>query len=254
MKGLSPMLRKEAAEVRHTWRLFVLPAILVICAVTAAVMTYLLPTILESAGESQSSMTIEVAEPTMMDAYRMFMQQLSQIALIAVIVATAGSVSSELRGGAGVLVLTKPVSRVAYVVAKAISNGVVLALAAGVGVLAFVGLTLLLFGEIALAELAGAVGLWLVLALLFCALMILLSSLMNSQAGAAGLGLGVYAVFSALGVWSTARAYTPVGLLDEAGRVLEGGSPETLAPLLTGIAAIVLFVTAAGWAFRRREI
>ena len=54
---------------------------------------------------------------------------------------------------------------------------------------------------------------WLAFGVLFLAIMTLLSSLLGSQAGAAGIGLGVFALMSLAGLWEPLAKYSPVGLV-----------------------------------------
>ena len=127
-----------------------------------------------------------VPEPTTVDAYLEFVGDLTQIVLIAVIIACAGMVAGEVRSGTAVLVLTKPLSRQAMVVAKVVSNSVLVAFSTALGATVCWALTNVVFDDSLVAEFARAVGAWLALALLFVALMALLSVALRSQAGAAG--------------------------------------------------------------------
>ena len=67
------------------------------------------------------------------------MGNLAQLVIIAVIIAGAATISSERRAGTAVLVLTKPISRAGFVVAKAISQLVVLVVATVLGVAVCIG-------------------------------------------------------------------------------------------------------------------
>ena len=147
MSVFNVLLRKELREIRRTWRIWVLPAILLFIAITSPILAQITPALVRSLASNQPGVVIELPDPTPLDSYRQFASQLSQIGLLALIITTAGIISSELRSGTAILVLTKPVSRRSFVLAKLAAQ---LALLTGATILAtlvcWVG-TLAIFGE-----------------------------------------------------------------------------------------------------------
>ena len=87
--------------------------------------------------------------PTYLDAYAQWAKNLTQIVLFAIIIIYGGLSRPERKSGTAILVLTKPVSRSAFVVAKAVVHSVFLALALVVtlGTLVTWGATALVFGK-----------------------------------------------------------------------------------------------------------
>ena len=61
---MTAFLRKERGETLHTWRIWVLPAILLFIGVTSPVMTVLLPAIVKWAARSDPGTQIIVGRPT----------------------------------------------------------------------------------------------------------------------------------------------------------------------------------------------
>ena len=138
---------------------------------------------------------------------------LTQIVLFAVVIASSGIVSAERKSGTAVLVLTKPVSRTAFVLAKALSSVALLAAAVvGGGVLCWGG-TLLLFGSAPAGPLVAGTLVYLAYASMLVTVMVLLSALIDGQAGAAGAGVGFFALTSILGLWPSAVYFSPAGLI-----------------------------------------
>ncbi len=256
MHGFAIFLGKELTEIVRTWRLWVVPGILIFFGITSPIIAEITPGLLSSmAGAEGQGIVIEIPPATTVDAYIQFNSNAMQIALIAVIIGTAGAIAGERRSGTAQLVLSKPISRMAMVVAKAISNWVLLILAGVVGAALCAGVTAIMFDTDLLAEFAGMVGVWYLLASFVVALMLLLSVLLKSQAGAAGAGVGVYFVMSILSLWTAARDYTPAGLMGLGDRIITGQPDLSIAwPVATGIAGTIALVALAGLIFNRQEL
>ena len=256
MHGFAVVLGKELTEIVRTWRLYVVPGILIFFGLTSPLIAEVTPGLLSSmAGSEAQGIVIEIPPATTADAYLQFNNNAMQIAIIALIIATAGAVAGERRSGTAQLVLSKPVSRTAMVVAKAVSNWILLAVAGGVGAALCAGVTAIMFDTTLLPEFAAMVGVWYVLATLLVALMLLFSVLLKSQAGAAGAGIAVFFAMSILTMWHTARDYSPVGLLGLGDRIVLGQPDLSIAwPVVTAIVATVVLVALAALAFKRQEL
>jgi ABC-2 type transport system permease protein len=246
-------LRKELAEIRYTWRLWVLPGILLFVAVSSPLIAALTPALLRSVAD-QPGVIIQLSDPVALDSFRQFLQSLNQIVLLALIITTAGVVSGEARSGTAVLVLTKPVSRSAFILAKIVSQALLLGIATILAAILCWLLTLAIFGEAPIGPFAGAVALWLAYALLIIAIMTLLSVAINAVAGAAGAGIGIYFVLLILAQWGPTRTYTPAGVAHAVNAVLEGRDSATALPLLLAALAVAAITAAAAWLFRRQEL
>ncbi len=254
MQGFRVFLVKEAREITRTWRIWVLPAILVAVGVLGPISALLAPALVESLAGSQPGVVIEIPEATTLDAYLQFVGDLTQIVLIAVIIASAGMIAGEVRSGTAVLVLTKPLSRQAMVVAKVVSNSVLVALSTALGSFVCWVLTVALFDDALVVEFVEAVAVWLLLALFFVALMALLSVVLRSQAGAAGAGLAAYLLLAIASGWGPAREYSPAGLVAASGRVLTGENIALVWPVVTAVVGIVALTVAAAAVFTRQEL
>jgi len=255
VNGFSAFVRKEAVEILRTWRIWVLPGILLFFALTGPATAKYTPEILKSVGGLPAAALEKlIPTPTYLDAYAQWAKNLSQIGLFALIIIYGGLVSSERKSGTAILVLTKPVSRSAFVWAKALVHGAFVVLTVVAGTALTWGLTLLVFGTAPPGPLVTSAFSWMAFGLLFLALATLLSVLLPSQAGAAGVGIGVYALLAIAGLSKTLVLYTPVGLAS-APAVLAAGQPFPLMwPLVSSLALSVALVAAAAWAFRRQEL
>lgn len=255
MNGFTAFVRKEATEILRTWRIWVLPGILLFFAISGPPLAKFTPEILKAvAGMPAAAIEKLIPNPTYLDAYGQWAKNLSQIGLFALIIIYGGLVSSERKSGTAVLVLTKPVSRTAFITAKALVHGAFLSLTVLVGTLLTWGMTALTFGSAPAGPLFSSALAWLAFGLLFLALMTLLSVALSSQAGAAGVGIGVYALLAIAGFSKTLTLYTPVGLATAPSLLASGRPFPLLWPLLSAIALSAALVAAAAWLFRRQEL
>lgn len=255
MSGFGAFLRKEALEIVRTWRLWVVPGMLLFFGLTSAPMAALAPALVESLAGSTPGVVIEIPPPTATDAYGQFLKSLSQIVLIALIVAGAGTISAERSSGTAILVLTKPLGRAAFVLAKLTAQlGLLLvATAAATGVCGAV--TRLVFPPAPVEPLVTATLLWLAFAGLVVTSMVLFSTLFNSRGAAAGAGLGFLFLTLLLSIWPAATRYSFVGLPGATGAALTMGPLDHLGwPLGTALAAAVGFTALAVARFRAVEI
>jgi ABC-2 type transport system permease protein len=254
LRGFGAFTRKELLETRKTWRLWVLPGVLVFLGLTTPVLAAVTPAILKMTAQRQPGVVIKFPAPTAIDSYTQFMGNLAQLALLVVIITGAAAVAGERRSGTAVLVLTKPLSRTSFVWSKAVANLLILLVATAIGAALCILVTIALFDASHVTRFVESVAVWLALAAMFVCLMIWLSAALDRQAAAAGAGLAVYAALFALTAFPAVRESTPAGILAANDALLKGrdvalGRPVTVTLLLT-----LVFLAGAAWSFRRKEL
>ncbi|MDA3937536.1 MAG: ABC transporter permease subunit [Actinomycetota bacterium] len=247
-------LKKEFREILRTWRLWVLPAIMIVVAIISPVFAKITPALLESVAGETPGYVFEVPDPVTVDSYLQFWANAIQMGILGVIIVAAGGIAGERKNGTAILVLTKPVSRGAFVVAKAISNSVLFLAATIIGAAVCVGLTIVMFDSSGIADFAVSTALLYLLGVVFISITLLLGVAIKSQAGAAGASLGAFLAVSLLSIWGPARDYTVAGLMVAGDRILRGDEVALLWPVLTSVVLIVLCVGGAVLLFRRKEL
>ena len=253
MSGFAAFAGKEAREILRTWRIWVLPGILLFFALTGPVLAKLTPQLVGAlAGDQLKGLVIPT--PTYHDAYTQWIKNLSQIALFALIIIYGGIISSERKSGTAVLVLTKPVSRTAFVIAKAVVHSAFLAVLVVAGTLVTWGVTAAVFGQAPGSAPWSSSLVWLVFGVLFIALMTLLSVLIGSAAGAAGAGLGAYALVSIAAIWKPLGTYSPAALATMPSSLAAGKDVALLWPVLTSLLLAAALFALAALTFRRSEL
>jgi ABC-2 type transport system permease protein len=254
LRGFGAFTRKELLETRKTWRLWVLPGVLVFLGLTTPILAAATPALLELTARNQPGVVIEFPAPTALDAYIQFMGNLAQIGLLVLIITGAAAVASERRSGTAVLVLTKPLSRTSFVWAKVIANLVILLLATAVGSLLCIAGTVVLFDTSHVAAFLEAVAVWVALAAMFVCLMVWLSAALDKMAAAAGAGIAVYAVVFALTGFPLVRDWSPAGVLAANDAILRGKDVALAQPIAVTLILAVVFLLLAAWSFRSKEL
>lgn len=254
MTGFLVFMAKETREIVRTWRIWVLPGIFLLFAVSGPVLARFTPQLVEAAVGNRQLNGFKVPTPTYLDAYTQWLKNLSQIVVLALIVVYGGVVSGEIKSGTAVLVLTKPLARSSFVVAKAIVHSAFLVVLVTAGTLMTWALTAIIFGNAPGAALWSATLAWLVLGILFICLMTLLSTLIGSAAGAAGAGLGAYALLLIAAIWKPLGTYSPAALTAQVSSLAAGQSVDVLWPVLTSLFAAIAVVALAGATFRFEDL
>jgi ABC-2 type transport system permease protein len=254
MIGLGTLLSKELAEQWRTRRLLVVTIVFVVFGVASPLLARYTPELIAMLA-TEEGLVIEVPPPTMNDAIVQFVRNLGQTGVLAAILLAMGAVATEKERGTAAMWLTKPVTRGAFLGAKAIAIGGVLAVGmAGAG-LAGHAYTTFLFDP-------PHPGAWVLMCLLlllqmsaYAALTFLGSTLTRSPLAAAALGIGALTVIAIVGALPGIGAWTPSGLADASIAIAAGGAPERLTEPV--VATVVLIGAALGgsWlSFRRQEL
>lgn len=254
MSGFGAFLRKELIEIRRTWRLWVIPGMLVFFGVTSPIIAAVTPALVRSVTASQRGVSVTIPPPTALDAYAQFIKNLDQFVLIAVVIIGAAVISGERATGTAILVLTKPLSRRAFVVAKILSQAALLVVATALGTAACLAMTAVVFDGTGGGRLVTAVAVWLLYASLLIVVMTLFSAAFRSRGAASGAGLAYFFVTLLLSNWGPMARYSFLGLLPAMGRALIGAPMSLGWPVATALAAILVGVAAAVRIFERQEL
>lgn len=248
--------RKEVVEIFKTWRIWVLPGIALFFALSGPLLAKWTPQIVTAATGAQGEAVVKLfgGPPTYVDGYAQWIKNLSQIVFFAILIIYGGLISSERKSGTAVLVLTKPISRASFVAAKALVHGVFVTVVTVVSTALTWGVTRLVFGIAPGSALWQASLAWLAFALFFLGAMTLFSVLLNSQAGAAGVGIALYAVLALASIFPVMVLLSPAGLVSAPAAIAMGKDFPSVWAVITTLAGAVLFVGAAAAVFSRQEL
>lgn len=253
MTGFTVLLRKELLEQWRTTRLPVVATVFLLVGLSSPLLARFTPEIIKAVGGDQFQIVLPT--PTAADAYDQLAKNLGQFgALIAVLLAM-GSVATEKERGTAALILTKPASRGAFLVAKLVAIATTLGISTVIAAGGAWFYTFVLFQPLPLAGFAAATILqWLAL-VAYAAITFVGSTLTRSALAAAGLGVAAFIVLGIVGIVPAIGRYLPTGLGAPA-RGLALGQPgvDVLGPTIASVVLIGVLVVVAWIAFRRQEL
>ena len=256
MSGLGVLLRKELLEAWRTRRLPVVAVLFLVVGIISPLTARYMGEILDLALGDQ--MPIPLPAPTATSALEQLQKNMGQLGALAAIALAMGSVSGELDRGTAALVLAQPATRGAFLAAKLVAIGVVLAVGVLVATVVAWVYTAVLFEPL-------PVGGWLVMAVLswlalmaWAAITFLASAATGSTTAAAGIGFVALIGLSLLAVVPALDRLLPTGLTLPAIQLAAGMSIPDGGRLATAVAGtmtrIALSLMGAWAGFRSREL
>lgn len=250
MTGYLPFLRKELREILATWRIVVIPATLLFCAIASPLLAKATPYLVSTV----ANLPITLPDPTVTDAYAQWAKNLGQIALLVVIVSFAGAVTSERTSGTAVLALSKQLTPAAFILAKVTAGVALVTVSTLVSTGVMWVMTRVVFGEAPVRALAAGTGAWLLLAVLCLAIVVVFSTTLDATSASAGLGIGSWLVMAGISVWGPAARWSPVGMVNLPSSLAAGAEAAWVWPVVTAAIATIVLVAAAILILRRREL
>jgi ABC-2 type transport system permease protein len=257
--AFSILLRKELLESIRTFRLPIVAGLFLFTGLSSPVLARYLPEIIELAGGDQLGV-IEIPTPTAVDAVDQLVKNLAQFGALAAILLAMPVVSGEKDRGTAAFVLTKPVTRRAFLWAKLAGLAVVLGASTVLAVIAGWVYTAILFEPLPLVGwlwMTLLVSLWL---FAFAALTFAGSVVTGSTAAAAGigfvalLGLGIVSAIPGLG------KFTPGGLLGPATELAANTisaaqlGTNLVFPIVATVVLIAAAIAISAWSFGGQEL
>ncbi|MGE5333317.1 MAG: ABC transporter permease [Nitrososphaerota archaeon] len=255
MEGFSVFLRKELREMVRNNRLLVVATVFLILGIISPLTAKYTPELLKAIGTGQPGVQITFPTPTVADAIAQYLKNVAGTGIFVAILLPMGMVAREKERGTAAFVLTKPVSRAAFLGAKLVALLVLLSVGVLVAAIITYIYTAILFEPLSLGGFIGCSVLVLLSLVAHGLLTFLGSTLVSSQLAAVGIGLAAWVLISIIGISPAAAQYTPSGLMEPASALARGASPEHL--LLSVVANLILCVVVAAiaWlAFRRQEL
>jgi ABC-2 type transport system permease protein len=253
--GYREMVVKELLEAWRTRRLIVMALLFLALGIMAPVVTKLLPDIIRAFGPT--GFEVDIGTPGLADVVPQLRKTLIQFGALAAILLSMGSVATERERGTAAFVLSKPVTRAAFLWAKLVALALVFAIAIGLATAGAWVYTLLLFHRPSILgwiEL-GAVA-WLS-TMVYASITFLGSVVMRSSLGAAGVGFLGLIVLSLLSIVPNLSPWLPAGLQGVATSFALRESSPDLDPVLTisvSVAVVAVSLILAWLRFRRAEL
>lgn len=255
MNGYRTLVLKELRESLATYRVLIAAAVFLLSGIGGPLATHLLPQLVSHS--STGGITIIVGKQTVVDAIDSYLGNMDQIPMLAVILLAMGTVAEERARGLSALVLYRPISRAAYILAKLTGYGMVLLGSLVLSALAALYYTTVLFGSAPIGPYL-AINLGLAILLLdILTITVLCSTLLPSGVAAGGLAFVLYIILAVVpSLLPSLGAVLPTAITGHAHALLGGtwGASEMLGPVLGGLLLATVCAGAACLALARRDL
>lgn len=253
MIGLGPLLRKELLEQWRTRRMLVVAIVFTAFGIGSPFLARYTPELVKALAGDQFQ--IVIPPPTARDAVDQFLKNVGQAGVLTAILLAMGSVAVEKERGTAALLLTKPVSRAAFLLAKLLAIGSTLLVGLLLAAIGGYAYTAILFEALPPAGWSAMAGLLLLALVAYASLTFLGSALSRSSLAAAAIGIGAMIVLALVSALPGIGPFTPGGLNGPGMAMALGKDPgAVIGPVLVNLAGLLAVYGAAWLAFRRQEL
>ena len=248
------MLRKELIEQWRTKRMLVVAAVLVIFGLASPLLAKVTPDMLKLIPNAPAARAGLFPTPTVADAVSQYIKNMGQFGILLALLMSMGSVAQEKERGTAAMLLTHPVSRLTFLLAKFVALAFTFAVSLAVAALGCWYYTLLLFKALPWGPFLALNGLILLVFLVYVAVTLLCSTLVRTQGAAAGLSFAAMVIIAGVGSLPRIDDYFPGRLFSWGGMLVLGGGDPAWAAFWISLGIIVLALAIAWLYFEREEI
>jgi len=253
MAGFRVLLGKEILEQWRTVRLPVVATVFLLVGLSSPLLARFTPEILKAVAGDQFQ--IVLPPPTAADAVDQLAKNLGQFGGLIAVLLAMGAVATEKERGTAAMILSKPVGRAGFLVAKLVAIGLTLGIATAIASAGAWFYTLVLFEPLPVAGVAAAAALQWLMLMAWATITFLGSTLTRSSLAAAGLGIVAFIVVGILSVLPNVGRFLPTGLGAPARALALGeAGPDALGSVIATVALIGAVTLVAWLAFRRQEL
>ncbi len=251
MSGFWVFLRKELKEQFKTSKVIIVAAVFLFFGLGTPILTKYTPELIKAAGTG--GITIEMPIPTSADSLIGYTSNMVQFGVLIAVLVAMGAIAKEIETGTAAIVLSKPVGRLAFILAKLKAESFTFLVALVLGGLACWGYTFILFGD------ANALGflyqnLLFGLFIVFClGVTLYFSSLMKNQLAAGGLALALIIFLSAISNLPWIGRYLPGQLINWGNRLVLKAPGSSGWPAVISVALITGLSVYLTWASLKKK-
>jgi ABC-2 type transport system permease protein len=251
------VLKKEWKEAIRRYRLLVIIGVFLIIGVLSPVSAKMLPKMMEMVAAQSKEQGIEFSyskEPTANDALIQYNKNLGLLPILIAIMGM-GLVAEEKIKGTAETILTKPVSRTSLLLAKFKVFLLLTVLGIIVGGAVCVFYTSILLGQVNIANFLFFNFLLLFYFIPFIAIILFLSVVIKSMAGAAASGIGAYFSLMLMGSMPYVGKFSPQALYTVTSKISMGmPAQDWTTPFISSVCLTVVLIGLATTIFEKQEI
>lgn len=248
------VLRKELMEQWRVSRLLIVAVVLVVFGLASPLLAKVTPDLLKAIPDVPPELISIFPTPTLADAVVQYVKNMYQFGILLALLMSMGSIAQEKERGTAAMILTHPVSRLVFLLAKFIALGITFAVSLALASLACWYYTLLLFGALPWGAYLALNGLMLLAFLVYVALALLCSTLVRTQGAAAGLTFAALVLFAGFGAIPRINEFMPGRLFDWGQALVLGGGEPAWSAFWVSLGVIAGALCIAWLVFRRQEL
>lgn len=254
MSKMMVLIRKEILEQWRTRKILILCIIFLFVAISSPVIAKLTPELLKNI--SVPGLTINLPEATYKDSVDQFIKNISQIVLFVLVFVIAGVVSDEKSKKTLEIILTKPLSRVKFILSKFISSLLIISIIYIISCTVFYAYTMTTFSAFNIGSFALVSGMALLYILMIVSITILASTIVKNPIVAGGIGFANYIVFGIIfGLIKSLDSISPNYIFLNYKQILASGwTGDLVMPIVVNLIIILVSIVAAVSIFKRQEI
>lgn len=244
---------KEFLEQRRTRKFLIALVVLVLFGMTSPLMAKMTPQIMTMVPGGEAFVGM-IPEPTINDAVAQYIKNIIQFGVLLALVFTMGSITVEKDKGTAAMILSKPMPRGSFLLAKFASLALTFIIAVVIAGVAAYYYTYFLFGQMNILNWITLNGLIVLYILVYIAITLLYSTLTRTQYVAIGLSFGTLIFFGILGSLPGFGINLPDALINNASLLMSGYPVTNWTGLWVSLGIIVVSITTAWLVFRKQEL
>jgi ABC-2 type transport system permease protein len=244
---------KEFLEQRRTRKFLIALVVLVLFGMTSPLMAKMTPQIMTMVPGGEAFVGM-IPEPTINDAVAQYIKNITQFGILLGLVFSMGSMTVEKDKGTAAMILSKPMPRGSFLLAKFASLALTFIIAVVIAGVAAYYYTYFLFGQMNVLNWLTLNGLIVLYILVYIAITLLYSTLTRTQYVAIGLSFGTLIFLGILGSLPGFGINLPDALISNASLLMSGYPVTNWTGLWVSLGIIVVSITTAWLVFRKQEL
>jgi ABC-2 type transport system permease protein len=251
MNGFGVLLKKELKEQLRTYKLLIVAAVFLLFGLGTPLLTKYTPQLIEMAGED---LVIQMPPPSAAMAIAEYTSTIGQVGVLVAVLVAMGAVARERSRGTAAMVLSKPVSMGAFLIAKLTAMSVTFIGALILGSVACYTYTVLLIESADISAFL-ALNLLIALFLVVClAVTLFFSSIFRNQLAAGGIALAIIIMQALLTQIPVFGDYLPARMIVWGTDLVENQAPTAWGAVGVSVVLIIACLYFSRLILQRREL
>jgi ABC-2 type transport system permease protein len=251
MNGFGVLLKKELKEQFRTYKLLIVAAVFLLFGLGTPLLIKYTPQLIEMAGED---LVIQMPPPSAAMAIAEYTSTIGQVGVLVAVLVAMGAVARERSRGTAAMVLSKPVSMGAFLIAKLTAMSVTFIGALILGSVACYTYTVLLIESADISAFL-ALNLLIALFLIVClAVTLFFSSIFRNQLAAGGIALAIIIMQALLTQIPVFGDYLPARMIVWGTDLVENQAPTAWGAVGVSVVLIIACLYFSRLILQRREL